>query len=131
MPVIDFKLENTFLGATHLPPGAIATLLILVGVVNPLLRLLGKGLKRDETLTVYITCLFSCLVPGHGSENFILPNLLAPFYFTTRENRWLEFLQPSLKYWMTPALSADNQVQSAVVDNWYLGLPSGGQIPWV
>ena len=35
LPVIDFKLLNTFLGGTHLPPGAIGALLILVLLVNP------------------------------------------------------------------------------------------------
>ncbi|MGI8756704.1 MAG: DUF6785 family protein [Acidimicrobiales bacterium] len=74
LPVIDYKLSNTFLGAAHLPPGAIGVLLALVLVVNPLLRFFGKSLSRNEALTVYITCLFSSLVPGHGSENFLIPN---------------------------------------------------------
>jgi hypothetical protein len=132
IPIIDFKLFNTFLGATHLPPGAIAALLVLLLVVNPLLRLISKRLTftRNETLTVYITCLFSCLIPGHGGESFIIPNLVAPFYFATRENKWLNFLQPSLKPWLTPAIGQHGDVNQAVVDNWYLGLPSGEAIPW-
>jgi hypothetical protein len=87
-------------------------------------------LTRNETLTVYITCLFSCLVPGHGSENFILPNLIAPFYFATRENRWLEFLQPYLKPWLTPALTPSGGYNASIVEGWYLGLPAGQSIPW-
>ncbi|RYG65766.1 hypothetical protein EON80_16720, partial [bacterium] len=43
LPVIDFKLYNTFLGATHLPPGAIGVLILLLLVVNPLLRLVSKA----------------------------------------------------------------------------------------
>lgn len=30
IPIVDMKMRNTFLGATHLPPGAIAILLILL-----------------------------------------------------------------------------------------------------
>ena len=30
IPIVDFKLRNTYLGATHLPPGAIGVLLVLV-----------------------------------------------------------------------------------------------------
>ena len=58
MPIIDYKLFNTFLGGTHLPPGAIAALLVLLLVVNPALRVVSKGLAftRNETLTVYTTC---------------------------------------------------------------------------
>ena len=40
LPVIDYKIQNTFLGGTHLPPGAVGVLLILLLVINPLLRVL-------------------------------------------------------------------------------------------
>jgi hypothetical protein len=116
--VVDYKLRNTFLGGAHLPPGAVGVLLALVLVVNPLLRLLSRhknGFSRNEALTVYTTCLFSSLVPGHGSENFLVPNLLAPFYFATRENKWLEWLSPYLKPWLTPSLNADGTVNDVVV----------------
>src|SRR4028119_2327619 len=106
MPIIDYKLRNTFLGATHLPPGAIGVLLILLLVVNPLLKLLSSrfSFSRNEILTVYSSCLFSSLVPGHGGENHVIPTLIAPFYFATRENKHFEFLLPYLEPWMTPAV---------------------------
>ena len=186
IPVIDIKLGNTFLGAQHLPPGAIGTLLVFLLLVNPLLRwgtrnsnaralcfsatgifgalafwarlndwqsgagfwlaafaallcLLGwsfkKPLSRNELLTIYISCLFSCLVPGHGAENFVVSNLVAPFYFATPENKWLESLAPYLPAWSTPVLWIDPAQKSAatlsaagrsVTDPFYLG----GQIPW-
>ncbi|HEX8237922.1 MAG TPA: DUF6785 family protein [Abditibacteriaceae bacterium] len=74
IPIIDVKLSNTFLGAAHLPPDAVGALLLLLLVVNPLLRLVSQQLKfsRNEVLTVYITCLFSTLVPGHGGKNFFV-----------------------------------------------------------
>jgi hypothetical protein len=43
IPVLDYKFANTYLGGTHLAPGALATLLILLLVVNPLLRLLRSS----------------------------------------------------------------------------------------
>jgi len=187
IPVVDMKMRNTFLGATHLPPGAIAVLLVLLLVINPLLSLiardkgktaivagamiasgiasglcyrkggqdsfwfwafgagavilllaLGMGRKpftRNETLTIYISCLFSTLAPGHGAENVFVVNLLGPFYYATRENKWLEFLQPYIKPWMTPALSqggapyATNDVARNVVSGWFTDLPNG-KVPW-
>jgi hypothetical protein len=130
IPIIDYKLFNTFLGATHLPPGAIGVLLVLLLVANPLLSLLSVKLafSRNETLTVYITCLFSCLIPGHGGENFIIPNLIAPFYYATAENKWLGFLEPYLKPWLTPALSENGVYNRALVEGWYTG--NGGAVPW-
>ncbi len=128
IPIIDYKQGNTMLDATHLPPGAIGALLILVLVVSPLLGLVSKALRftRNEALTVYITCLFSSLIPGHGAEGFIIPNLLAAFYFATPENKWLDKLAPGLEPGFTPALNADGSLNRAVLDGWYLG----GPVPW-
>jgi hypothetical protein len=178
IPIIDMKMRNTFLGATHLPPGAIAVLLVLLLGVNPLLHWVEKRperawhllqaalvsggasallfwrggaagllpwlllavfvvtglaliwrrrpLARSEVLTVYISCLFSTLAPGHGAENVFVVNLIGPFYFATRENKWLEFLEPYLKPWMTPALSGQGE---AAVSGWFQGSPTGS-VPW-
>jgi len=132
IPVVDFKFSNTFLGAMHMPAGAIAVLLALLLVVNPLLKLLSSRLcfARNEILTVYITCLFSTLVPGRGAENFFVPNILSSFYFATSENRWLSFLTPYLKPWMTPALNADGSYHASPVEGWYTGLRGSESIPW-
>jgi hypothetical protein len=133
IPIIDYKIFNTFLGATHLPPGAVGALLVLVLVVNPLLRVVSKKLtlSRNEALTVYITCLFSSLVPGHGAENLIVPVLMAPFYYATPENGWLGPLQAHLKPWLTPALDPQTGLYNkAVIEGWYVGLRPGESIPW-
>ncbi len=129
IPIVDFKMSNTFLGAMHMPAGAIAVLLALLLIINPLLRLLSSKLAftRGETLTVYITCLFSTIVPGRGAENFFVPNILSSFYYATRENKWLDFLSPYLKPWMTPALDSNRQLSGAAA-GWYEG--TNGVIPW-
>lgn len=130
IPIVDVKLSNTFLGAAHLPPGAIAVLLVLLLVINPLMRLFSQrfAFTRNETLTVYISCLFSALVPGHGAENFFIPNLVGPFYYATPENKWLQFLEPNLKAWFTPSLTSSGKYNAEAVSGWYLG--NGGEIPW-
>lgn len=127
IPVIDFKFQNTMLGASPLPPGAIGALLLLLLVVNPLLGLVSRRLQfsRAETLVVYITCLFSCLIPGHGAENLFIPNLLAAFYYATPENKWLDYLVPHLKEGFTPALK-NGHLNREVLDGWYMG----GKVPW-
>ncbi|HEX8551561.1 MAG TPA: DUF6785 family protein [Abditibacteriaceae bacterium] len=129
IPIVDFKFSNTFLGSMHMPAGAIAVLLALLLVVNPLLRVLSAraSFQRNEVLTVYITCLFSTLVPGRGSESFFVPNVLSSFYFATRDNDWLNFLTPYLKPWMTPAVTANSQYNPTAVEGWYVG---GQAVPW-
>jgi hypothetical protein len=188
IPIIDVKLANTFLGAQHLPPGAVGALLVLLLALNPLLRqvaarpavrygligagvlclllawygyrtgaaaglalwtgvagavllllgaLFGQPLARNEALVVYISCLFSCLVPGHGAENFLVSNIVAPFYFATPENRWLDFLLPHLPAWSSPVLWADpsqsagttlSAAGSRVANGFYDG---GMAVPWL
>ncbi len=131
IPIVDLYMHNTFLGAAHLPPGAIAVLLVMLLIVNPALKMLSKrgGFSRNEILTVYITTLFSCLVPGHGSENFFISNIIGPFYFAKPENQWLDFLH-RLPSWFTPALWAGHgkfdEAGKLVVQDWYVA----GPIPW-
>ena len=131
-PTVDYRYSDTFLGAAHLPVGAVAVLLAMLLIVNPLLKLASAraALGRNEVLTVYITCLFSALVPGRGGENFFIPQVLASFYYATKENKWLDFLLPYLKPWMTPALAPDGTVQTKVVADWYQGLPPNQPMPW-
>jgi hypothetical protein len=133
IPINDYQFNNTYLGAAHLPPGAVAVLLLLLAF-QPILalaeRIRGRWkLSRNEILTVYITCLFSVLVPGRAGENFFVTNLLGPFYFATRENKWMEFLQPYLRPWFTPALNSNGSYNAKLVEDWYLGNPKG-TIPW-
>jgi len=125
IPTIDVRLSNSFLGAQHLPPGAVATLLVFLLVVQPLLKLARKTLvfTRNELLTIYITCLFSCIVPGHGAENFFIPNLLGVFYFSNGGNHWFK-LWSGLRPWLTPVLWGGSR---HVVDDWYL---RGNPVPW-
>ena len=138
IPIIDFKLYNTKLGAGHLPVGSVGALIFILLMLNPILKKVRKqwALTRNETLTIYITTLFSCLVPGMGTENLFVSYIIAPFYFATRENKWLEFLQPYLKPWFTPALSEAHvygPVQKAAVTGWFNGAtPSAGGVvvPW-
>jgi hypothetical protein len=131
IPVIDYKFFNTFLGATHLPPGALAALLILVLIVNPALRLISQRLafSRNEVLTVYLSCLFSCLVPGIGGNNYFVTFLIGSFYYSTAENKWFDFLK-GLPPWFTPALNPDGTYNRYVVEAWFTGLAAGQSTPW-
>ena len=140
IPIIDFKIRNTKLGAGHLPVGAVGVLLFVLLMLNPVLKRVRRqwALTRNETLTIYITTLFSTLVPGMGTENLFVSYIIAPFYFATRENKWLEFLQPYLKPWFTPALWPSGQYgppQQDAVNGWFNGAtPTAtgvmGTVPW-
>ena len=93
VPTVDYRFTNTFLGAAHLPAGAVAVLLAMLLVINPLLKLASRryGLSRNEMLTVYITCLFSVLVPGRGGDNFFIPNVIGSFYLRDQRKQVARF----------------------------------------
>ena len=131
IPVIDYKFFNTFLGATHLPPGAVGALLLLILVVNPMLRWFSRRLilARNEVLTVYLTCLFSTLTVGIGGNNYFVSFIIGAFYYSTRENHWFDVLK-GLPVWMTPALKSDGAYNAALVENWYNGLAPSQSVPW-
>ena len=42
VPIIDIRFSNTYLGAAHLPPGAVAVLLVVLLVLNPLAGLAAR-----------------------------------------------------------------------------------------
>jgi hypothetical protein len=132
VPYNDFKFSNTYLGATHMPPGAILALVFMLAAHALLKCVLPRtvnqrlNFSRNEVLTVYIIGLFAATVPGKAAENFFVPNLIAPFYFATRENGWLDFLTAHLPSWFTPALTSTSTYNRELVEGWYIG----GNIPW-
>ena len=134
VPVLDLQVRNTKLGAGHFPVGSIAVLLALLVVVNPLLKLLSRrwAFSRNEVLVVYISTLFSCLLPGMGSESFFVAHSIGSFYYSKPENQWLGFLVPYLKPWFSAALAGDNGYQGTArqaVEDWYIG-NGGSNIYW-
>ena len=131
IPVVDYKFFNTFLGATHLPPGALAALGIMVLVVNPLLRVVSRraAFSRNETLSVYLSCLFSTLVPGIGGNNYFVSFIIGTFYYATRENKWFDALK-GLPPWFSPSLNPDGSYNRYVTEAWFNGLAKGQSIPW-
>lgn len=125
IPYIDVYMSDTFLGACHLPPGAIFALLALVLVVNPLLRLLRRhwALGRLELLMVYCMLLFSTLVPGHGAENVFIPVAATPRYYATAENKWEDLFFHYIPDWFAPT-------DQGVTDAFFEGLHPGARVPW-
>jgi hypothetical protein len=110
--------------ANHMPLGGLFFLIILVFILNPFLKKLGRkaGLSTSELALIWIMIAASSAVPGYGMMEFIFPYLAAPLCFATQENQWEEIILPHLPDW---AYLSD---KSAVRDFFRGG--SGGDIPW-
>jgi len=125
IPYVDVYLSDTFLGAQHLPPGALFVLFFLLVVVNPLLRLISRRwpLSRVELLLIYCMLLFSTLVPGHGAENVFIPVVTTPYYYATPENGWADLFFRYIPTWFSPS-------DPAVIVPFHEGLGPGQVLPW-
>ncbi|NLO72900.1 MAG: hypothetical protein GX100_02170, partial [candidate division WS1 bacterium] len=125
IPYLDHFLSGTFLGAQHLPPGAIFVLMVLILVVNPVLRRLSSRLAftRGELLVIYAMLLFSLLIPGHGSESVFVPVSVSAFYYASPANGWEKSFHQYIPPWFHPA-------RGFPIRAFYEGLPPGRELPW-
>jgi hypothetical protein len=69
IPIIDVKMSNTYLGAQHLPVGALAALMLLLLIVNPLLRVLARTFRSAAQRTAHGLYNLSVFLFGAGSRS--------------------------------------------------------------
>ncbi|MBI5831462.1 MAG: hypothetical protein HZB16_04020 [Armatimonadetes bacterium] len=93
---------HSALANTSIPLGAFGGLM-LVMLVNGLVRRVWRpaALTRGEVLTVYIMMTTSTVIASSGGIHFLVPVMLAPFYFATPENH-LDLVQPYVPKWFAP-----------------------------
>lgn len=93
---------HSALANTSIPLGAFAGLLLVLAL-NRLLRALSPrlALSRGEVLVVYIMMTTGTVVASSGGVHFLVPVMLAPFYFASAENH-LDLVQPYIPRWFAP-----------------------------
>ena len=125
VPYLDHYLGGTFLGAQHLPPGAIFVLMVMTLVVNPVLSRISPrfAYSRGELLVIYAMLLFSLLIPGHGSESVFVPVSVSPFYYASPANGWERLFFQYIPDWIHPARGFATRA-------FFESLPPGRALPW-
>jgi len=125
-PYNDYAVAATYLSGNFFPIGALAAVLGLVLVVNPLLITLGRrhrAFTPGEILTVWAMVIIAAGIPSSGLMRYLLPHLVAPHYYATRTNHWeglfLAHLPPYL------FVSDPDAVRT-----FFEGLRRGQPIPW-
>jgi len=88
-PYSDLQLKGTWIAACHLPVGAFCGFLMLVGLINPGLKLLRRtwALKPGELAGVYGMMLVGAGIPAWVAA-YLIPTLVGAGYFATAENAW-------------------------------------------
>ena len=124
-PYALLAMHTAGMSSDYITAGAVFLFFVLVGVVNPLLKLLKRswGLSRSELIIIYVMMLMASAIPTWGFTANLIPMLPAIFYYATPENSWAELLQPFVRDWLVPQ-DAD------AIKFFFEGLPKGYDIPW-
>ena len=76
----------------------LATFVVLVAVINPLLSRIraSAALTEPELITVVAIAIVGAVVPASGVTGFLIGVISTPLYFASPENGWAEFYHPNL-----------------------------------
>ncbi len=143
LAALNAWIENVynvhFLGGVQMPFGAIVSLAILVIFVNgplkwvrrlvPRLSRAAPPLSSVELLTIYAMLVFAALISTPGNENSALTIGPALFYFSTRENGWASLFYQHIPRNFAPGWDGST-FQKEVIEPFYIGGVTAGQIPW-
>jgi len=119
-------LPSSLLDGEFLPFGVILGLLFLVGVVNPIARVLTRYslFTPQELALLLIMGLTTTAVSTDGLAAFLIAIIAAPFYYASPENRWGDFILEHIPSWLAPSNAAGD------MGTFFTGLPPGESIPW-
>lgn len=118
-------LGGSMLDGCHFPVGALSLLALMALLVNPILRCIRRGLELStgELVVIWAMCSVIASITGSGLVRYMLPMLVAPFYFATEQNRWAERFLGAIPEWLSPGRSAG----APAVAGYYEG---AGSVPW-
>ncbi len=124
-PYSVLVLQNAGLTSDYITAGAMMIFLLLVGLFNPLLKMVYRpwALRSGEMVVIYVMMIVASAIPTWGLVTNLFHILTRPFYYATPENRWAELVQPLIPDWLAPR-------DPDVARYFYEGLPEGIPLPW-
>ena len=124
-PYTVLVLQNAGLTSDYITAGAMMVFILLVGLVNPLLKVVRRSwaLRTSELVVIYAMMIVASAIPTWGLVTNLFHILTRPFYYATPENRWVDLVQPLIPAWLAPR-------DPEVARFFYEGLPDGVGIPW-
>ena len=97
--------DTSSVNITHLPVSFFGVFLVVL-TINLILRSRpgSSGLGPSEMLTIIAMGLVAAMIPARGLTGIWLGLMAVPYYRSTPENGWIDYVQPS-----PPGLSVSNQ----------------------
>lgn len=125
------SIDAILLGATHMPPGAIGVLIVLL-LANALMKKVAGPLKLNsaELSVIYFMLVCAALISSFGFVAQLLPNLVGINYFANPQDHiWQKNFYSHIPSWMVPWDPSGPERQPVSVA-FYEGLKSGEAFPW-
>ena len=103
-PTWCYFLHSSNLFLNYSMGGAMFFLFLLVLVINGVLGMLWRRLafRPGEMVVVAAMMLIASAITTLGLSGNLIPNMTAPYYLATPENRWEQELWPYLPQWTAP-----------------------------
>ncbi len=124
-PYSDAMIMGSWMAGAFSTGGALFLLFILVAILNPLLKLIKRGIEFEATelVTIYIMMIVASSIVAVGLTEHLLPAIVGVYYFATPENDWVNLIHPYIPDWISPR-------DPEYINYFYEGLPRGEAIPW-
>lgn len=124
------SIDAILLGATHMPPGAIAGLVVLLFGNAVLKRVSGRlKLSPAELMVIYFMMVCAALMSSFGFAAELLPSLMGVNYYATPEGGWRSLFYKHIPSWLVPWDPSGPERQQ-ISRSFYEGLRWGETIPW-
>ena len=124
-PYSDAHIMGSWMAGAFSNGIALFLLFILVAILNPLLKLIRKGIEFEATelVTIYIMMIVASSIVAVGLTEHLLPTIVGVYYFATPENDWVNLIHPYIPDWISPS-------DPEYINYFYEGLPRGEAMPW-
>ena len=124
--VARYIMHSSFMAYSHMPMGNLMLTLLCLIVCSVLARYFGKrfAFSPGEWLAIFSMGFICSLGPTYGVSGYLVGVIVTPYYFSTPENRWAEFLHPYLPEWIIPSN------RDGAISWFYDGLPAGAPAPF-
>ena len=124
-PYALLAMHTAGMSSDYITAGAVFLFFLVVGIANPLLRLVRRswGLTSAELVIIYVMMLMASAIPTWGLTANLIPMLPALHYYATPENNWSDLLHPFVTSWLVPT-------DDMAIRYFFEGLPQGQSIPW-
>ncbi len=107
----------------HLPLGPLL-LIMLILLLNFAIKWVyaKSALSHNELIVIWCMMVTTVAIPSKAFAEYLLPDLVAPYYLATEENEWGDIFHQYIPAWLTPK-------DRYAIMYFYKGLPTHG-IPW-